>query len=138
MLRRNMNCKLCDKIICTEEFYIFLKVLVILCLVDNLTVPFERAERTFCNDTGCLMIYWLRFIRAFLLDAGMQTEASTENPECFQERIFNAKRRSSSPLSTNSFITRLLKTSVRLEVSLMEIWWKEPFSSIHPSKTRQW
>ena len=44
-----------------------------------------------------------------------QTELSTENPECCQERIFNAKLRSSNPLSTNSFITRLLKTSVILD-----------------------
>jgi len=38
------------------------------------------------------MIYWLRFTRAFRLEAGMETGLSTENPECCQESIFNAKR----------------------------------------------
>ena len=37
------------------------------------------------------MIYWLRFTRAFRLDAGIGTELSTENPECCQERNFDAK-----------------------------------------------
>ena len=66
------------------------------------------------------MIYWLRFTLAFRLEAGMETELSTENPECCQESIFNAKPRSSSPLSTNSFITRILKTSVSFAVSLID------------------
>ena len=82
------------------------------------------------------MIYWLRFTRAFRLEAGMETELSTEIPECCQERIFNAKLRSSNPLSTNSFITRFLKTSVILAVSFIGMWWKEPVSSIPPSKTK--
>ena len=34
MLRRNMHCKLCYKIGCSEKFYVFLKVLIIFCLVD--------------------------------------------------------------------------------------------------------
>ena len=108
-----------------------------------ITVPFDRMYKIFCKDTGCLMIYWLRFTRAFRLEAGIGTELSTENPECFQERTFNARRRSaewqlSSPLSTNSFITRLLNTLVKIEVSCKGIWWIEPVSSIPTSKTIQW
>jgi len=38
-----------------------------------------------------LAIYWLRFIHAALLVAGILTELATENPECFQERRFKAK-----------------------------------------------
>jgi hypothetical protein len=49
------------------------------------------------------MIYWLRLTRAFRFEAGIGTELSTENPECFQERSFKAKLRSSGPFSINSF-----------------------------------
>jgi hypothetical protein len=50
-------------------------------------------------------MYWLRFNRAFRLEAEIGMELSTENPEWFQERIFNAKlraaelRQSSSPIN---------------------------------------
>jgi hypothetical protein len=43
------------------------------------------------RTAGLLIIYWLRFDRAFRLDTGIGTELSTENPECCQERIFGAK-----------------------------------------------
>jgi hypothetical protein len=64
--------------------------------------------------------------------AGFFIELSTENPECFQERSFMAKLRSSNPLSTKYFITRLLNTSVILAVYFIGRLWKGPVLSIPP------
>ena len=130
-----------DKIFGLEELYVLLPIFIVLRLVNY--CPVWSCEKSFCKDTGCLMIYWLRLTLAFRFEAGIETELSTENPECCQESIFNAKQRSAewrsnSPLSTNSFITRLLKTSVSFAVSFIGMWWKNPVSLIPSSKTIQW
>ncbi len=38
VFRENVLGKLCYKIGCSEEFYVFLKILVILCLVDDCSI----------------------------------------------------------------------------------------------------
>ena len=77
---------------------LFIVILQAARIIDRKSYNSRFKKHLYCDTkkhstcgTGCLMIYWLRFTRAFRLEVGIRTELSTENPEAFQESIFNAK-----------------------------------------------